>query len=250
MENAYHRRMENFKDRALRIARFAAEAAAETLWPTRCALCDIPGSVLCDRCVGELPPVDWWRACRRCGSPFGYVQCDVCNPVTLSRIGREALPFDACASAVLFGESTGRIVRVYKDQGERRLSVDMALLMARMVPPEWRFDAVTFVPATLSAYRYRGFDHAELIAYEVAQALGAECVGMLSRPNARDQRALKASQRIANLKGGFTALGGLSVRHVLLVDDVYTTGSTLCAATDALKAAGCETVYCLTFARV
>ena len=247
---AYRRRMDDFGDKVRRAARFAAEVAAETLWPTRCALCDAPGAVLCDRCKGKLPYVDWWRACRRCGSPFGSVQCDLCNPVTLRRMGRKELPFAACASAVMFDDETGRLVRVFKDQGEQRLSAVMAAEMVRVVPPAWRFDAVTFVPATLAAARYRGFDHAELVAHDVAAAIGLPCVSTLARPKTRDQRQLGGSQRIANLAGSFRALGPGQPRDVLLIDDVFTTGATLCAATDALRAAGCEHVHCLTFARV
>ena len=248
--SSYHGRMGDFKDNVRRVARFAVEVAAETLWPTRCALCDVGGAVLCDRCARDLPFVDWWRACHRCGAPFGSVQCDLCNPVALARIGRDELPFAACASAVLFDESTGRVVRVFKDQGEQRLSETMASAMVRMVPPSWSFDAVTFVPATLAAVRYRGFDHAGLIANDVAEKLGMPCVETLARPKTRDQRVLGAAQRIANLRGRFAALDCKPPDRVLLVDDVYTTGATLCAATDALNAAGCEDVYCLTFARV
>jgi protein arginine kinase len=43
----------------------------------------------------------------------------------------------------------------------------MASAMVRALPPEWPFDAVSFVPSTLAAYRYRGFDHAQLIAQEM-----------------------------------------------------------------------------------
>jgi len=242
--------MDGFKNRASRIAHFTAEVVAETLWPTRCALCDVAGAVLCDRCASKLPYLDWWRACRRCGSPFGFVQCDLCNPVSLARIGRESLPFAGCASAVLFDEDTGRLVRVFKDQGEQRLADTMAFAMARVIPPEWAFDAVTFVPATLSAARYRGFDHAELVARRVAGLIDAPCVGALARPKTRDQRALTGAQRIANLAGRFHALDRVVPSRVLLVDDVYTTGATLCAATDALLGVGCSDVYCLTFARV
>ena len=53
------------------LAAEAAEALAETVWPTRCAICDAPGQVLCDSCCASLPYVDWWRACPRCGAPFG-----------------------------------------------------------------------------------------------------------------------------------------------------------------------------------
>ena len=245
--------MDAFKDKARRVARFAGEVVAETLWPTRCAVCDTLGAVLCERCAKALPNVDWWRACHRCGSPFGRVQCDLCNPVALGRIGRDKLPYAGCVSAVLFDEDAGRVVRVFKDQGEQRLSAVMATMMARMVPPDWRFDAVTFVPATLSAVRYRGFDHAQLVARDVSRELDVACIEALARPKTRDQRSLTGAQRIANLAGRFHALDahiGALPRRVLLVDDVYTTGATLCAATDALLAAGCEEVFCLTFARV
>lgn len=237
--------------RARGMARFAAEAVAESLWPTRCALCDRPGAVLCARCAASLEHLDWWRACPRCGAPFGLVQCDLCNPVALGRIGRERLPFAGCASAMAFSDCAGRLVRVYKDQGERRLAGVLAGFMAPVVHPEWRFDAVTFVPATRAAFRRRGFDHAEGIAREVAGLLGVRCEPLLDRPRTRDQRALSGSDRIANLAGRFTASSARAEgRRVLVVDDVFTTGATMCAAADAVLSAGACAVYGLTFARV
>ncbi len=247
---AHHVGMGAFEAHVRRAARFAAEVAAETLWPTRCALCDMPGAVLCEHCAQVLPIIDYWCACPRCGSPYGLVQCDLCNPVALDRIGRKALPFEACASAVVFDNNTGQLVRVFKDQGEQRLSAVLAAMMVRMVVPTWPFDAITFVPATLGASRFRGFDHAELIARDVARLLDVSCVETLARPKTRDQRALSGSQRIKNLAGKFSALDCVLPSRVLLVDDVFTTGATLCAATDALRAAGCTEVYALTFARV
>ena len=243
--------MESYWDKVRRVARFAGEAVAETLWPTRCALCDTPGQVLCDECARDLPFLDWWRACSRCGSPFGKVQCDLCNPIALERIGLDDLPFAGCASATIFSEETGRLVRVFKDQGEQRLAAVFAKYMARYIVPNWDFGAVTYIPASKAAFRYRGFDHCELLAREVAQRIGRECVCSLDRPVTRDQRALKGSERISNLRCGFRPFATQARgRSLLLVDDVFTTGSTLCAATDALLGAGAREVFCLTFARV
>lgn len=242
--------MEGLKGKLGEAARFAAEVMAETLWPTRCALCDRPGEVLCERCAAALPYVDWWRACRRCGSPFGYVQCDLCNPAALERLRHDALPFAGCASAVLFDEDTGRIVRAFKDQGEQRLSFVMAEAMARALPLSWRFGAITYVPATHMALKKRGFDHMALIARDLSHCVDKACKETLNRPQSQDQRALSGKQRIENLSGRFSALVRPMPRNVLLVDDVFTTGATLCAASDALLAAGCEKVFCLTFARV
>lgn len=93
------------------IAAEAAEALAETVWPTRCAICDAPGHVLCDSCRMALAYVDWWRACPRCGAPFGRLQCCECNEVMLAAQGRTRPAFDGMAAAVSFEEGAARIVR-------------------------------------------------------------------------------------------------------------------------------------------
>ncbi|MEG1245815.1 ComF family protein [Gordonibacter sp.] len=229
----------------------AAESLAETLWPTRCAVCDAPGDVLCVPCLRRLSYVDWWRACPHCGAPFGSVQCSECNPVSLARSGRTTLPYDGNASAVVFDEQAARIVRTYKDQGERRLANSMALLMMRAVPPAWNPNALAFVPASSSARRRRGFDHGELLARTVASQLELPLANVFVRPRTRDQRTLSRQARWSNTKGRFEVLPGATVpAYILLIDDVYTTGATLFEATDALRRAGAERVWCLTFARV
>ena len=148
-------------------------------------------------------------------------------------------------------ELLSSIVRVFKDQGERRLASTMAMMMQRAMPPDWAFDVIVHVPATKAAYRRRGFDHAELIAQSLSDRTGIMLVDGLARPRTHDQRKLTGAQRVANLAGSFCAHPDACCgRRILLVDDVYTTGATLCAATDALLAVGAREVRCLTFARV
>lgn len=234
------------------LGRLAWEAVAETLWPTRCAVCDAPGQVLCDRCAAALAVVDQWDACPRCGAPWGRVQCCECNPVALKAAGRADLPLAQMASALRLDEAARAVVVTYKDRGERRLAEAMASPMAACTPPAWLSDgpAVTFIPASAAARRRRGFDHGELLAQAVARRLGLPCAGLLARPRAADQRTLGRSGRAANMAGSLAVLPGASVAGAVIVaDDVCTTGATLCAAADALLAAGAQAVYGLTFAR-
>lgn len=252
------------KGKILQLLGTIGEVAAETLWPTRCALCERPGTVLCGRCMHGLPYLDWWRACPRCGAAFGAVQCTSCDAVSLARLGRTELPYDGCAAATVFDDATtGRIVRIYKDKGERRLADDMAICMARCLPPTWDFDTIAYIPATLSAYRYRGFDHAQLLAERFANLLetdarlSGQCSVPLSvieafaRPQSRDQRKLSRIERMRNISGRFIANSEACVgKRILVIDDVSTTGSTLLDSADALRAVGVSCVYCMTFARV
>lgn len=233
------------------LARLVRDAAVETLWPTRCAVCDAPGQVLCDQCARALPVIDWWAACPRCGAPWGRLQCCECNPVTLGASGRTTLPLAQAASAVALDEAARAVVVTYKDRGERRLADVMAGRMAACVPPAWldEAQAVTFVPASAAACRRRGFDHGALLAEGVAQRLGLPCARLLSRPRSADQRGLTRAARGANMAGSLSALPKAVEGPVIVTDDVCTTGATLCAAADALIAAGAPRVYALTFAR-
>lgn len=231
----------------------ASEALAETLWPTRCAVCDEPGEVLCEACRRNLPYLDWWRACPRCGAPFGRVQCTECNAVMMARLGRKEPPFAACASATVFASDSARIVRTWKDSGERRLSQVMAEIMAQAVPPSWMSarPAVVPIPASARAVRRRGFDHGLELAHAVAEQLDLPIAELLARPHSVDQRKLSRKERLENMEGRFRALPGADApATVILTDDVLTTGATLYAATDALLEAGTQEVWCLTFSRV
>jgi predicted amidophosphoribosyltransferase len=237
-------------------AHAAGQVMLETLWPTRCAVCDAPGEVLCESCRRAFPFIDQWQSCPLCGAPYGSMQCTECNPFSLRDTGWSRFPFSCCVSAVSFTDATARIVRLHKDAGERRLAACMAYSIACAIPPGWIVDGsvVSFVPASETARRRRGFDHAQSIAFETAAYVGLPCEKLLTAPRSRDQRKLSRIGRFANMNGRFEVCRGNSgtpmPKTVLLVDDVFTTGATLAAATDALTASGISCVKCATFARV
>lgn len=217
------------------------EGLLELVYPTRCAGCDLPGSVLCDRCRDALPIIDVPTACPVCGAPFGKLVCTECWD-------RE-LAFTRGVSVGSLAAPLSRVVTLYKDGGERRLVAEIARLLVSVVEPwlEW-IDVVTYVPATEKARRRRGFDHAAEISERVADAVCATHCATLARSRALDQRSLGRTGRFENASGTFSLVtpvrGG-----VLLIDDVFTTGATLDAAARTLIEGGASEVRAATVAR-
>ena len=147
-----------------------------------------------------------------------------------------------------------RMVRAYKDAGERRLAALIAQGMAQAARAAWpqrlaSLDCVAFVPCTPQAYDRRGFDHMEAVARELAILLGVPLDDVLARRSLKDQRDLGRQGRAANVRGTFAVLHRLDGQTILLVDDVFTTGATMGEAARALKVCGAARVFGLTFAR-
>lgn len=217
------------------------EGFLEFVYPTRCAGCDMPGSVLCDECIEAIVRIERDSACPRCGAPYGWLVCTEC--------WERELAFTNGLSAGCLEHPLSRAVTIYKDGGERRLAPVLASLLAHEVEgwAGWP-QVVTYVPATLQALRRRGFDHAWEISRAVAELLEIPHATVLGRSRARDQRSLGREDRFRNACGSFTATGAISGR-VLLVDDVLTTGATLDDAARTLLEAGADEVRIATVAR-
>ncbi|MCF6288720.1 MAG: ComF family protein [Proteobacteria bacterium] len=106
------------------------------------------------------------------------------------------------------------------------------------------------VPLHKSRLRKRGFNQAYEIAKELARYCHRELDTSLIRiKNTQMQAQLKFKERITNVRDAFEVRQPLSVKKVILVDDVMTTGNTLKECAKTLKKAGVEDVTVLVFAR-
>ncbi|WP_239284812.1 phosphoribosyltransferase family protein [Collinsella sp. An2] len=249
---------------------------AEVLSPTRCAGCERPGALLCDRCLAALVPIDPRHACLRCGASHGDVLCTECatgdralGVGTQEGAGRgectedrdRASP-DRCLAAACFDGPLPRVIRTYKDAGERRLAPVLAELLwdaachAEQVAPERygglvsQAQGVVFVPATAAAFKRRGFDHMEAIAREFACLADVPLCDALAKHGAGDQRKLGRADRLAGSRDLYQVVDDVQDKDLLLLDDVVTTGATMSAAAGALRDAGARRVDALALARV
>lgn len=240
----------------IEIANIIKLASLENLWPTRCCVCDKPGHLLCKSCESKLPFIDQYSSCQKCGEPYGLTQCCGCTKEHSSTHGRTS-SIKQCRSAVILNADTGRITTIYKDAGEQRLSKVLAYFMSIICPNEWLKHKcfVTWIPSTKEAVLRRGFDHCKNVCNEFASMKSLNAVSIFDNPKSVDQRKLNRKQRIENmsniLKVKLNTVKKITnyFDSVIVIDDVYTTGSTLNAAANVLKKCGFKNIYCITFAR-
>ena len=145
-----------------------------------------------------------------------------------------------------YGGPVADAIQRFKYDGRSELGAALGSLMAGHAHP-WagKVDAVVPVPLHWRRRRSRGYDQAALLARPVANALGIPALlrGLRRVRNTPSQVDLPHRERQQNIAGAFAPwrLGGL--RRALLIDDVRTTGATLRAASEALRAGGVAEVH-------
>ncbi|MDR1017978.1 MAG: ComF family protein [Lachnospiraceae bacterium] len=114
---------------------------------------------------------------------------------------------------------------------------------------KWQIDEIIPIPLHKERLRERGFNQAYIIAKEIGKItnLQIDTKSLVRNKATSRQKALHHLERIKNLSNAFSATCDMRhVKNVLLVDDIYTTGSTIDEAAKVLKNVGVEKVYYLT----
>jgi ComF family protein len=137
-----------------------------------------------------------------------------------------------------------RLVRRFKFTTDLAVGAYLGNALARTAAAVSRPDLLLAAPSSPARLRERGFDPALLLARRVRSRLGlALDTGALAKVrHTPPQTGLERVDRQRNLRGAFVVNRPLDGMHVAVVDDVMTTGATLCALTAALKDAGASRV--------
>lgn len=163
------------------------------------------------------------------------------------------MSFDAAYSFGSFEESLQQLIHLFKYGKVESLSVPLSRLLLRALPREKDFDLVMAMPMHWRKQWERGFNQAELLGRPVAKRFGLKLATNLRRKRyTKSQAGLDEQKRRENLKGSFAVRRPEQIagKRILLVDDVFTTGTTLREAAEALKSAGAAHISVLTLARV
>ncbi len=198
--------------------------------PLRCVFCGTrslpPERYVCCGCRAELPGIESPPPAP--SSPFAVEAA----PYAF------AFPIDAAIKALKFRRKLyyAPAFAHLLDETRRRLPDDI--------------DAVLPVPLHWRRRIFRGFNQAEEIARPVARQLGVPLVRNVVRRKATAfQSGLSARQRARNLRGVFAIRGSMCWEHVLIIDDVITTGATIRSVADTVRRAGVDKVSALALAR-
>lgn len=206
---------------------------------------------LCARCIAQ---VEWVKEphCTTCGHPFYgvmegnrmCVKCDGLHPAY--REGRTAVIFKGPLRSLVIELKYHRGLHVLSDVAEifRRSPHVLELARGAILVP---------VPMHPRKLRKRGYNQAVLLAESLAQAAGggARVEAVLQRiVHTQTQTEFRREERMANLKNAFALARGADLNpslHYVLVDDVFTTGSTLNSCARTLRRAGILNLDVATF---
>ena len=228
-------------------------AARDLVLPAHCAACGAPAPAdgrfpLCERCGRALAALLAAGHCPRCGRGAGPYAFDL-DGCGLCR-GRP-VRHDGAVRAGPYVEPLRGLVLALKYARRVELGPVLGrLLSERVALAPWadRVDFVVPVPLHWSRRAWRGFNQASYLAHEVARAAGRRLAerGLLRVRPTPHQTRLPPGLRAENVRGAFRVrrgAAGLKGAHVLLVDDVMTSGSTVGECARTLKAAGAAAVY-------
>lgn len=216
--------------------------------PPRCVVCGEAGGetglpdALCGHCFDRLP---WNHApCPACALPLSG------DGVPCRCAGRRHADVDRVVAPLRYEFPVTALVPRLKFHGDLAAGRALTQLMAVALADEPRPDALVPVPLHVRRLASRGYDQALELARPLARALRLELrTDLLCRTRAtRPQTELRARARRRNLEGAFRVLGEAPA-HVALLDDVMTTGNTLGACAQALRAAGAERIEAWVVAR-
>jgi len=248
--------------------RGAATALFVTIFPSDCRLCgnpllNISRLPVCDECLSAMQPI-CGGLCSICRERLaglhaisenqGGIRCELCR--------RAEPPYVKAAAYGSYAGGLRELIHLLKYDQVRPAASVLGRMLAEAIAdlaPLFGDDQAILVPVPLHArkLRQRWFNQSELIARVAVRIVSSEMPlhlkpGVLERcRETQSQIGLSRHQRRENMRGAFAVTGcdQIARRTVLLVDDVFTTGTTVSECARVLRRAGASKVFVATVAR-
>ena len=220
----------------------------QTVFPARCPFCDeivIPyGEKICSDCIKKIkyvtPP---W--CMKCGKKMNE-EGDLCNECISKEHffdrGRALYEYDSIVDGIYKFKYAGRkeYARVYGEEMAKYLGEFVKSCNADLIIP---------IPLHKSRQKKRGYNQASLIARCLSDMVGIPVREdiLIRSKNTIPLKKLNRYERQNNLKKAFNiGKNDVKLKTIILIDDIFTTGSTIDEASRVLKSAGADKIYFIT----
>ena len=221
------------------------------LYPRRCPVCDEPvkpwNALICGECEPALTYIKPPR-CMKCGKHIADSGKEYC-----ADCAAHAHLYDRGCALFSYQSVSASIAR-FKYHGRREYAAFFAACMADVLGNfirDCQADAFVPVPLHKSRKRRRGYNQAEVLARELSALTGIPvCDDLVGRVKKTvPMKELSAVDRQNNLKKAFKILrNDVKLNTIIIIDDIYTTGSTIDAMSRVLKSAGVERIYFMALA--
>ena len=222
------------------------KASVELLFPLRCVVCDKPvvlkDGCACPACEAGLKRVES-PFCLKCGKPIVDENIEYCKNCSKKRhlfeCGRALYEYDSVALSVYRFKYSGRA------EYARFFGREMAKHLGPFIR-QTKAEALIPVPLSKKRLKTRGYNQAELLAKEIGRALQMPVYPQfVSRiKETVPQKELNAFERQNNLKKAFKIVeNDVKLSTIIVVDDIYTTGSTIDALAEVLLEHGVRKIY-------
>lgn len=224
----------------------AAKAALDFIYPPRCPGCDrplAPGSSICEDCSGKIRRVRE-PVCKRCGKPMEQERREYCADCF-----RKEHKYRQGKAVFIYERKIKQSLYRFKYSNKREYAAFYAAEAAELYA-DWikrkQIEVIVPVPMYRGKKRRRGYNQAEVFAKALGRELELPVDTKLVR-RIRDtvpQRELNEKERRRNLKNAFQLVPNIvEYKEILLVDDIYTTGSTMDAVAEVLLFSGVKNIY-------
>ncbi|MEZ3485682.1 MAG: ComF family protein [Lachnospiraceae bacterium] len=225
------------------------ERASTWLWPEVCPFCGrVSSQGICARCRRRLENIRIQEPrCMKCGKPLRHEEQEYCYDCMHMKH-----QYTSGYGLWLHRDPVSISIYQFKYHNQRRYGIyyaeELVFCFGRTIR-RWKPDLIIPIPLHRKRRKKRGYNQAEIISRRMGEMLGipvdSQC--LIRRICTAPQKMLGHQERRKNLRRAFAVRKSFfPVKTVLLIDDIYTTGSTMDAAAQVLKEKGVEKVYFLT----
>lgn len=217
------------------------------IYPKTCCFCGkVSEKELCDVCAKKVIYIEEPR-CKCCGKPVRYAEqeyCYDCQKNTHAYEQRKSLWIHKMPVSLSIYQFKYKNRRIYGEFYAK----EMARLYGNLIR-FWGVEVIVPIPLHRRKKRLRGYNQAAVIAKQLGKIMGipVDCNSIVRNRYTRPQKELNDKERKQNLKQAFTVTNKWKkYKRVLLIDDIYTTGSTIDTVAEELKKNGVQKVWFLT----